>query len=193
VAEAIQPLAGIEPPPDLASELSSSPCRRWLGLLYTAVDREITEGNLERLLGHLESCPACRRAWNDLTLIHQIGTALEPPPGLLQRCLRPRARPLYRVTMGRRAAAAAAYVLAAASALMIGNPVSIARSPVVQQVADTVSSEVREVAIDGRGEIRVALWRAWRWASRQIDTLQEAIRSDEEPEPGQGESHEREQ
>ncbi len=37
--------------------LASSPCRRWLGLLYQAVDREISQPNLERLLTHLEVMP----------------------------------------------------------------------------------------------------------------------------------------
>ena len=47
-------LAEVEPPPRLAVEISSSPCRRWLGLLFSAVDREISEANLDRLFQHLE-------------------------------------------------------------------------------------------------------------------------------------------
>ena len=53
-------LADLEPPAHLADHLSASPCSRWLGLLFQAVDREISQRNLERLISHLEACPACR-------------------------------------------------------------------------------------------------------------------------------------
>ena len=92
ILAAVGGLAEVEPPPRLAVEISSSPCRRWLGLLFSAVDREISEANLDRLFQHLEKCEGCRRAWSDLTLMHQAGQALEPPDHLLAACLRPKRR-----------------------------------------------------------------------------------------------------
>jgi anti-sigma factor RsiW len=179
ISETIAPVAGMEPPAHLQDDIASSPCRRWLGLLFSAVDREISEYNLDRLLPHLESCESCRRAWNDLTLIHQAGDAMEPPLGLLERCIAVRWKPMLRPVLGRRTVTAAAYVLAVLTTLTIGNPVSIARSPVVQRVAETVSSEVNVVAEEGRGELRVMAYRIWQWGSRQVAAARELLQPEQ--------------
>jgi predicted anti-sigma-YlaC factor YlaD len=171
-------LSELEPPPQLAADIGAAPCRRWLGLLYRAVDREISDANLSRLLTHLESCPSCRRSWNDLALIHQIGDAMTPPPGLLERCVAIRRRAVERRVIGRRTATAAAYVLAVLTSLVIGNPVTLARNQAadaVQRVASSVSQEVNDVAADGRGEARVVVWRAWRFLERQATLVRDAL------------------
>lgn len=189
VSDALPSFAGLEPPPQLASDLAASPCRRWLGLLHQAVDHEIEPRQLERLLAHLDGCAACRQAWQDLALIRQVSDAMEPPPGLAERCIGARRRVLRRPVLSRRAATAAAYLLAVLASLMVGNPVSIARSPVVQRVTTAVGSEVSGVAEQGRGEVRVMLWRAWQWTERQLSTIAELVRpgdSDDAPTPEQG-------
>jgi hypothetical protein len=179
IAASIAPIQGIEPPSHLESDIAASPCRRWLGLLHRAVDRDISKRNLERLLKHLDSCETCRGAWNDLTLIHQVSDVLIPPPHLTDRCISVRKKMLSRPVLGRRAATAAAYVLAVLASLMIGNPVSIARSPTVQRVTETVTVEVSNVAEHGRGELKVMLWRAWQWTDRQVTAVREVFRSDD--------------
>jgi predicted anti-sigma-YlaC factor YlaD len=165
-------MSDVEPPDHLEHDLSASPCRRWLGLLYQAVDREISQANLERLLGHLESCTSCRQVWHDLTLIHQVGDAMVPPNHLLQRCIAVRDTIARIPILNRRTATAAAYVLALVTSLAIGNPTIIAQD--LQAVAvDRVSratTGVSEVAADGRGEVRVLLWRAMKWGEGRIDT-----------------------
>ncbi len=166
--------SALEPPDDLAAGLAASPCQRWLCLLYRAVDHEISEAGLARLLTHLEGCARCRRAWNDLSLIHQAGEALAPPPGLAERLASTPRRVIARRVVGRRTATAAAYLLAVLTSLTIGNPVTLARVQ-AQRVADTVSAEVSEVAADGRGEARVILWRAWSFVERQVDLVRDAI------------------
>ncbi len=178
IAQTIPDLGHLEPPPYLEGDLSASACRRWLGLLFQAVDREISQYNLERLLSHLESCESCTRAWNDLTLMHQVGQAMEPPQGFVQRCIGVRDRIFQRPIISRRAVTAAAYLMAVLASLLIGNPVSIARSPVVQRVTETVTSEVNQAAEHGRGEIKVMLWRAWQWTGRSIDAIENFIRTD---------------
>jgi predicted anti-sigma-YlaC factor YlaD len=191
VTGALPSLAGLEPPPQLAADLAASPCRRWLGLLHQAADHEIDSRQLERLLAHLDGCAACRQAWQDLTLIRQVSDALEPPPGLLERCIAARRRIIRRPVLSRRAATAAAYLLAVLASLMVGNPVSIARSPVVQRVTTAVSSEVSGVAEQGRGEVRVMLWRAWRWTERQLTAVAELVRPGDSADastPDQGEA-----
>lgn len=170
-------LADLEPPEGLAEDLAASPCRLWLGLLFQAVDHEISQRNLERLLSHLESCPSCRRTWQDMTLMHQVAEAIEPSQYLLKRCINARHRkPKTAPILNRRLATAAAYLLAVMTSLIVGNPVTLARSqavPAVEKVAEVVSSEVAEAAQQGRGEVRVMLWRVWKWGENKA----EAVRS----------------
>ena len=171
-------LADVEPPDHLAGDLQASPCRRWMGLLFQAVDREISQHNLERLLTHLEACPICRRAWQDLTLIHQVSDAMEPPPYLVNLCIRAREkRPKVRPILNRRIATAAAYLLAVLTSLIIGNPVTLARS---QAVADAVTTEVSVVAEQGRGEARIMLWRVWKWGERKVEAVRDFVSKSDE-------------
>ena len=185
LAATTESLRNLEPPPHLEADISASPCRRWLELLVSAMDREIDDHNLERLLVHLDACPSCTRIWTDLTLVHQVGDALIPPAGLAERCAAVRRQPRIRPVMSRRAAIAAAYVLAVLASLVVGNPVSIARSPVVQRVASTVSEEVNLVAEEGRGELRVMMWRVWRWGSRQAAAIREMLSPDHDNDDSQ--------
>jgi predicted anti-sigma-YlaC factor YlaD len=166
-------MADLEPPPHIGEELASSPCRRWLGLLYQAVDREISQPNLERLLTHLEACPSCRRVWHDLSLIHQVGDAMAPPNHLLNKCITVRDAIAKITILPRRTATAAAYILALLASLAIGNPTIVAQdlhSAASEKVAKAATG-VSEVAADGRGEARVALWRAMRWGEEKIDAV----------------------
>jgi predicted anti-sigma-YlaC factor YlaD len=187
---AIEPLREIAPPDSLLEEVAYSPCRRWLGLLSQAVDREISQANLDRLISHLEGCETCRQTWSDLSLIHQVGEALEPPKSLLQKCIAARIRVPRSRILGRRAATAAAYFLAVLTSILVANPVTLGRSPstqTVQQVANTVSVGVAEVAEEGRSELRMMLYRAWNWGERQVEAMQDILRqmkdenSDDEP------------
>jgi predicted anti-sigma-YlaC factor YlaD len=178
IGGALGPFSELHPPAHLEQEISSSPCRRWLGLLFRAVDRELPDSALERLLTHLESCESCRNTWQDLTIIHQVGEALEPPAGLVQRCIGVRFGRKRRRLMGKRMATAAAYLLAVLTSLVIGNPVTLARheaAGAVQAVTETVASGVSEAALEGRGEARVILWRAWQWTNRQIEAAQQLV------------------
>ncbi len=166
-------LDDIEPPGRLSAEIGASPCRRWLGLLFQAVDREISQANLERLLAHLESCRSCRQVWHDLTLIHQVGDAMAPPAHLLDTCVRVREAVAKIVVLPRRTATAAAYVLALLASLAVGNPTIIAEDlhATATQRVSWAASEVSEVAADGRGEARVLLWRAMNWGQNKLDTV----------------------
>ena len=172
--DAAGPMTHLDPPDHLAEELSSSPCRRWLGLLYSAVDREISEANLDRLFHHLESCEDCRRAWADLSLIHQVSDVIEPPQHLRARCIRPRRQATTRSILGRRTATAAAYALAILASLVLGNPVSLARhdaAETVQKVSQAVGADFGGVARTSRGEARVMLWRAVTLGRRAADAF----------------------
>ena len=177
-------LADLEPPEGLAADLAASPCRLWLGLLFQAVDHEISQRNLERLLSHLESCPACRRTWQDMTLMHQAAEAIEPSQYLLKRCINARDRkPKTAPILNRRLATAAAYLLAVMTSLIVGNPVTLARSqavPAVERVAEVVTTEVAEAAQQGRGEVRVMLWRVWKWGENKVETVRSYLTGNEQ-------------
>ena len=200
IVEVGSSLGDLEPPDHLMSDLASSPCTRWLGLLGQAGDREISQHNLERLLTHLEACPSCRRTWQDLTLVHQVCEAIEPSQYLLKRCIAAREkRADVRPILNRRMATAAAYFLAVLTSLIIGNPVTLARSgagEAVSRVADAVGTEVSTVAETGRGEARIILWRAWKWGEKKVDALLGFLdRTDdtedtpnESPDDGQGDT-----
>jgi len=184
ITDAGADLVNLEPPEHLGSDLQASPCRRWMGLLFQAVDREISQPNLERLLTHLEACPVCRRAWQDLTLIHQVSEAMEPPPHLVNLCIRAREkRPRMRPILNRRIATAAAYLLAVLTSLIVGNPVTLARSQAgttVGRVADVVSTEVSEAAEEGRGEVRIMLWRVWKWGENKVEAVRDFVSKSDE-------------
>ena len=177
-------LGHLEPPATLAIDLAESPCRLWLGLLFQAVDHEISPRNLERLLSHLESCPSCRRTWQDLTLMHQVGEAMEPSQYLLKSCINARERkPKTTPILNRRLATAAAYLLAVLTSLIVGNPVTLARSqavPAVERVAEVVTNEVTEVAQQGRGEVRVMMWRVWKWGENKVETVRSYLTGNEQ-------------
>jgi hypothetical protein len=80
--------------------------------------------------------------------------------------------------LGRRAAVAVAYALTLLATLVIGNPVTLAHNPAAEtlrSVAGTVSAGLDAVSADGRGEVRVLLWRAWSWTSTTADAARQLI------------------
>jgi anti-sigma factor RsiW len=58
IADVLPSLGGLEPPPQLASDLAASPCRRWLGLLRRQ-STEIDPGS-SSACWRLDGCEACR-------------------------------------------------------------------------------------------------------------------------------------
>ena len=197
IVDAGSSLDDLDPPDHLLSDLASSPCTRWLCLLFQAVDREISQHNLERLLTHLEACPSCRHTWQDLTLIHQVSDAMEPSQYLLKRCIAAREkRPESRPLLNRRMATAAAYFLAVLTSLVIGNPVTLARSgagEAVGRVAEVVSTEVSGVAESGRGEARIMLWRVWKWGERKVEAVRDFVSKNEKEDESKNDSSAAEQ
>lgn len=192
VSEAGTGLGRLDPPRDLHDRITGSACRRWQSLLFRAVDEDIDEDSLECLLTHLEECEACSSLWADLTLVRQVGGCLEPPAHLRQRCIWGIKKNLPMPVIGRRTAVAVAYALTVMATLVVGNPVTLARNPAAETlrtVAGTVSEEVAEVTDDGRGELRVMLWRAWTWTRSTADTARELLsnlENDTDSNPDQG-------
>jgi len=178
-------LEGLEPPQAVASAVSASPCAHWLTLLYRAVDHELVPEALATLLNHLEACESCRAAWDDIALIRQVGSALEPPAQLVAKC---RTAPFRRFrtprrVMGVRTATAAAYLLAIATTLMVGNPVTLARNEagnVFEKAQTAVHHSLKQLASDGKGELRVMIWRFWQWGERQVQATRDLLRGEDD-------------
>jgi hypothetical protein len=85
--------------------------------------------------------------------------------------------------LNRRLATAAAYLLAVMTSLIVGNPVTLARSqavPAVERVAEVVTTEVAEAAQQGRGEVRVILWRVWKWGENKVETVRSYLTGNEQ-------------
>ena len=185
-------LAGVGAPENLATNVTGSPCTRWLRRLFAAVDRELAEEELGDLFEHLESCEECRRVWGDLSLMRQAGAALQPPDTLLRSCLQHEAPRQFQPVLGRKTASAAAYVLAVLASLIIGNPVTFARysqtTATVRQIKAVVSPEISHAVRSGRGEFRVMLWRCLRWGKDNINHFEDAwkklVRQDRPTPPG---------
>ena len=115
--------------------------------------------------------------------MHQVGEAMEPSQYLLKRCINSRERkPKTIPILNRRLATAAAYLLAVMTSLIVGNPVTLARSqavPAVERVAEVVTTEVAEVAQQGRGEVRVMLWRVWKWGENKAEAVRSYFSGDD--------------
>jgi len=149
-------------------------CERWRLLLFGAMDGGVGEDELEPLLDHLAACPACTAVWTALSTAREVLAPLQPPPRLLERCRRIPWVARSRRIPGVRTAAALAYVLAVAVSLFLGNPVTLARQEVhtaARTVGRTVTARVREVREDGRGELRLMVWRIWRLGEDTVDAV----------------------
>ena len=179
-------LQSVEPSALVTEAVGASPCSRWLSMLFEAADHELPREALPRLLEHLETCVTCRRTWDDLTLMHQIQSTLEPPPGLAEKCCSipfKRHRRIPHRVMGIRTATAAAYLLAILTTLAVGNPVTLARNEaggVLYQTRAVVHHGIERLASDGRGELRLMVWRAWQWGERQVRVVRDVFGGDHE-------------
>lgn len=169
VNEATKGFRELEPPTDIGRRIAADPCKPWLALLFAALDGELPEDDLERLLEHMETCAGCRAVWSGLA----VGTELQhltPPARLIRRCAQVPHRREWRPLPGARTAAAAAFVLAALVSLLLGNPVSLARQG-ASSLTKSVHNEVREAADDGRGELRLAMWNVWQWGRSTMSSV----------------------
>ncbi len=173
-------LGGLQPPGGLRETLSGSPCRRWQESLMAALDHELPEERLAPLVQHLEECPACAAVWQAFAAIREVGPVLVPPEGLEARCSAvPGIRTAGHRLPGLKAAMAAAYALALALSLLVGNPVTLAHQQVrsaAGHLERTVRTHAAVLHDEGRGELRMFVWRLWRIGSGAAEAVREAFR-----------------
>lgn len=107
-------------------------CEQALLVIDSAFDGELEEHGRTALLDHLNACPRCRSTWEACATLREVGSSTVAPGHLRARLVQ---HPSRRRPVGRsrhffdlRLATAAAYLLAAVSILVAGNPASLARA-----------------------------------------------------------------
>jgi len=131
-------LQAVKAPEALRQRLKALPrlnpaCEQAVDSMGAALDGEIAEERRTELVGHLHACPACRAVWESFATLREVGggtrasarfrAALALPPR--QRIdLRRRQKRFFDL----RLATAAAYILAAATVVLLSNPATVARA-----------------------------------------------------------------
>ena len=107
-------------------------CEHAVELAGAAFDGEITEAGRSELLNHIHQCPACRASWEALATLREVGAQVKATPHLHARL---RLHPTQHVATRQRhrsfdlrLATAAAYLLAALTVALLGNPATVARA-----------------------------------------------------------------
>ncbi len=193
VAETVGPLGRLEPPRAAVERVAGDPCGRWRVQLFSALDAPGPDLEVGRLVEHLDGCAACAAVWEGLVAAREVGRSLHPSGAAVRRAAAlPRLATARRVP-GLRTVSAAAYALALATALLLGNPVTLARQGAemaASRLGRAVQERVSATADEGRDEVRVLVWRLWRMAGRTAaalaDIFDEAPRPSAAPEPEGG-------
>ncbi|NCO69492.1 MAG: zf-HC2 domain-containing protein, partial [Acidobacteria bacterium] len=69
---------GLHAPAELIQRLKALPhvapeCERALGLIFAAMDGDIAAPDRSELLTHLHGCDSCRRVWEALATLREVG------------------------------------------------------------------------------------------------------------------------
>jgi predicted anti-sigma-YlaC factor YlaD len=137
LADATAALARVRAPEELLERLRRMPrlpaeCGRAQELLGGALDGELDEAGRRELMGHLYGCAGCRTAWEAFATLREVGRDTRTRPRLRAvAALPPRQRIEGRRRLAffdLRLATAAAYLLAALTVMLAGNPATLARA-----------------------------------------------------------------
>jgi len=198
LADGAAVMAGLHAPPELVERLRRMPrlpadCERAQDLLAEALDGALDEPARRELMGHLHGCAACRTTWEAFATLREVGRDTRARARLRAvAALPPRQRIEGRRRLAffdLRLATAAAYVLAALTVMLIGNPASFARATGAN--VDRATFYAR-AAVENRleglaGDAFDRLTDGAAWASRVAlgawDTLKGAFTADENPRP----------
>lgn len=135
VAEAASTLRAVMPPADLLAHLCRAPrfpagCEEMLNALGEALSSSLAGPERTRFLLHLQGCERCRTVWEALATLREAGLATVAPRHLCAlAALPPRQRLAIRRRRGLfdlRLAVAAAYLFAALTVVLVGNPALMA-------------------------------------------------------------------
>jgi hypothetical protein len=196
LADGAAALTRVRAPQELLERLRRMPrlpadCERAQELLGGALDGELDEAGRRDLMGHMYGCAGCRGAWEAFATLREVGRDTHARPRLRAvAALPPRQRIEGRRRLAffdLRLATAAAYLLAALTVMLIGNPASLARATgvgvdratfyaraAVENRLDSLASDALETLTDG------AAWAA-RNAGEAWNRIRRAFGADENP------------
>lgn len=130
-------MSGVRAPRELVARLKSMPrlapeCDAAVALIGSALDGDIDDAARARLLQHLHGCASCAATWEALATLREVGSQVRAPRRLRavvslpirQRLAARRRLPVFDL----RLATAAAYLLAAATIVLVSNPATVARA-----------------------------------------------------------------
>ncbi|NWF99816.1 MAG: zf-HC2 domain-containing protein [Thermoanaerobaculaceae bacterium] len=137
LAESAGFVGRVQAPQALVARLKTLPrlapeCEQALLLIDAVFEGELEERGRAALLDHVDRCPRCRACWEASATLREVGLASVAPPQLRARArVHPHRRgrvPSRRAVFDLRLATAAAYLLAAVSVLLAGDPARLARA-----------------------------------------------------------------
>lgn len=190
LAEAGHAVRGVRAPAELVGRLKDMrrlplACEHATELISAALDGELSPAGREELVAHLHACPACQTAWEALATLQEVGRVTRVAPRLRARlALHPRnridARRRPRI-FDLRLATAAAYLVAAMTVMLIGNPASIARASsasvekaqlytraAVENRLDSLTRRGRTAILSAKDWIDERATAAWQQAGRVV-------------------------
>lgn len=190
LAEAGRVLASVEAPPSLVTRLKQMPrlapaCETVQDLLAEALESELAAEARAELVAHLQSCASCRAVWEAFATLREVGRLAAPAPRLRAAlAISPRNRVDLRHRrrfFDLRLATAAAYLLAALTIMLAGNPASLARASsegvekaslyaraAVENRFASLSRRAQEVVTNAEGFVRDTAIHAWEQARRMF-------------------------
>jgi hypothetical protein len=137
LADGARVLHGVRAPEDLKARLKTiaqlaPACDHAQQLAGAALDSELDPDGRAALLTHLHGCSNCQAVWDAFATLREVGTLTKPSARALAALS---IHPTRRIEVRRRKrfldlrlATAAAYLLAAASVVLISNPATVARA-----------------------------------------------------------------
>ncbi|HPC83865.1 MAG TPA: zf-HC2 domain-containing protein [Thermoanaerobaculaceae bacterium] len=181
-------LKAIRAPAQLRKRLKAMPrlrqeCEQAVELLSAALDGELDASLQGELLSHLRGCPTCQAAWEAMATLREVGSLTRAPA-------RTRAalaiHPEHRLHVRRRRspfdlrlATAAAYLLAAMTVFLLGNPAQIARAGnvPVERAAVYTRAAVENRFESATQRVRDAAAAAFGWAGDRAGELWNGARA----------------
>ncbi|MGE5236470.1 MAG: zf-HC2 domain-containing protein [Acidobacteriota bacterium] len=157
-------------------------CERAQELLCAALDGQIEGEGRQELLAHLHTCSPCQATWGAFATLREVGTQAVAGQALRARLsLHPRRNVTVRSRRKRlfdlRLATAAAYIVAAASIVLVSNPVTLARASnngletarlytkaAVENRVASLTRRGREALVSAEGWLKSEALDVWRQA-----------------------------
>jgi predicted anti-sigma-YlaC factor YlaD len=186
------PLRGLKAPTALVARLKRLPrldqaCEQAQTLAALALEGEIEASERDRLIAHLHDCRACRAAWDAVATLREVGSSCRANRQMLAAlAMNPRRSLVIRRRLrffDLRLATAAAYLLAALTVALAGNPVTLAReggekvgkatffaAAAVENRADAYGERIKENVAGFIGWVENTAQDGWTAAKRLFGT-----------------------